>query len=79
MVIDVVGAEKCDPLDFAVSKYNNGFIFATVEGFPGSRDPAVPLVTQLTVSITGDPLGNTECQNHPRMSEDLKIYEHCMQ
>jgi hypothetical protein len=77
IVVDVADSEKCDPLDFAVSKYNNDFLFATIEGFPGVPDVALELVPQLRVLVVGNGNSDTECQNHPRLSNDSQ-YEHCM-
>lgn len=78
IVLDVPDSEKCDPLDFAVSKYNNAFLFPAMGGFAGVPDPGSVLVPELRVTLLGDVSGNTECQNHPRLSEeDFNTYEHC--
>lgn len=74
----VLNSEQCDPLDFAVSKYNNDFLFATIEGIPGVPDPEVGLISELRVLVVGDASGNTECQNFPRFSDDIDVYERCM-
>jgi hypothetical protein len=60
-----------------VTKYNSNFLFPTIEGVPVVADTGVTLLSLLSVTVVGDASGNTECQNHPRFSEDPQIYEHC--
>lgn len=69
-----VGIENCEPLAFAIQKYNNAFLFKTVEGVTPIPDPGSKLISEVTITIKGL---ETECRNYPRLSDNPSVYESC--
>lgn len=61
----------CEPLTYALEKYDNAFLFPTPLTV---TDPNYPILAQARVVITGNAETN-ECANYPRLSEDSN-YEH---
>jgi hypothetical protein len=70
-------AGNCPPLDFALEKYNKEFLFPVFDEINPIPDPIFTTIPKVDVKIMGDNGGQTECNNHPRLSDDPS-YEHCM-
>ncbi|XP_037046108.1 beta-hexosaminidase subunit alpha-like isoform X1 [Bradysia coprophila] len=66
---------NCDPLEFAIAKYNNQFLFRTVEGITPIPDPNFKIISVVNVNITGGVTGENECLNYPRLSDNPSVYE----
>lgn len=62
--------EKCDPLEFAVQKYNKEFLFYTPAGLSTVPDPAYDVLSSVTVTINPSEGGNSECANYPKLDEN---------
>lgn len=68
----------CKPLEFAFKKYNNQFLFKTIEGITPIPDPNFQLISEVIVTVTGGNSGENECSNYPRLSDNPSVYENCM-
>lgn len=69
--------KDCRPLEFAIEKYNNQFLFKTIEGVTPIPDPNVRLISEVYINITGGVSGENECLNYPRLSDNPSVYENC--
>lgn len=67
----------CKPLEFAIEKYDNQFLFRTVEGITPIPDPNFQTISVVRVTVTGGVNGENECSNYPRLSDSPSVYEHC--
>ncbi len=69
--------KDCKPLEFAIQKYNNEFLFQTVEGITPIPDPNFTIVSVVNVTVTGGVDNENECLNYPKLSDNPAVYENC--
>ncbi|CAL8126408.1 unnamed protein product [Orchesella dallaii] len=65
----------CEPIDFAIQKYNQGFLFPVYGNGNSSSDPSLPVVAELVVTLSDNEQQN-ECLQYPKLSDDPETHEH---
>ncbi|CAL8126406.1 unnamed protein product [Orchesella dallaii] len=65
----------CEPIDFAIQKYNQSFLFPVYGNGNSSPDPSLPVVAELVVTLSDNEQQN-ECLQYPKLSDDPETHEH---
>lgn len=66
----------CEPIDFAIQKYNSSFLFPVYGNGQSSPDPRLPVLTELVIELSSNENEN-ECSQYPKLSNDPGTHEAC--